>query len=174
MDKKIFVDDPAVFQNLSERAAAGLRLIRRAPQDQLVFFDSAIVTTHHFFRVIRALQVSTKEEKDTFAFVGLRPDPVGYFFKHFSRFPAIVFRPADNEADYRTMLQTDPGGSPADALAFNTWAYAVFPQSGQWIAYGDDAKEVAAFSGTAEANAFVRTKLGRDVVHPASDFKLID
>jgi hypothetical protein len=64
--------------------------------------------------------------------------------------------------------------SPADALAFNTWAYVVLPSSGDWIAYGDDSKEIAVFSGAPEVNEFARAALARDIVRPAPGFKIID
>src|SRR6266702_1254365 len=174
MEKRIFVDNPAEFHDLWTRATAGVRLLKHAPQDKVVYFDSSIVTTRHFYQFVRALLNFTNADTDNFAFVGLRPDPVGYFFNHFARFPAIIFQPTDNEADYCAMLQADPGGSPADALAFNTWAYVILPRSGQWIAYGDDSKEVAAFVGTAEANEFARATLIRDIVRPGADFKIVD
>lgn len=173
MEKRIFVDNPAEFQDLWARATAGVRLLKHAPQDNVVYLASSIVMTRHFYQFVRALLGFTNQDTDDFAFVGLRPDPVGYFFNHYSRFPAIIFQPTDNEADYCAMLQADPGGSPADALAFNTGAYAILPRSGQWLAYGDDSKEVAAFLGTAEANAFARTTLSGDIVRPGVDFKIV-
>lgn len=174
MRNQIFVDDPTEFHELRVRATAGVRMLQCAPQNEIVYFDSAIVTTHHFYKFVRDLFRFTNGTADSFAFVGLRPDPVGYFFHHFSKFPAIIFQPTDSETDYCTMLQADPGGSPADALAFNTWAYVVLPSSGDWIAYGDDSKEIAVFSGAPEVNEFARTTLARDIVRPAPDFKIID
>ena len=56
----------------------------------------------------------------------------------------------------------------------NTWAYVVLPSSGDWIAYGDDSKEIAVFSGAPEVNEFARATLARDIVQPAADFKIID
>ncbi|MFM0248660.1 hypothetical protein [Paraburkholderia sediminicola] len=174
MRKQIFVDNPTEFHDLWGRATAGLRLLQRAPQQEVVYFDSAIVTTRYFYQFVNDLFRFANVAADSFAYVGLRPDPVGYFFHHFSKFPAIIFQPTDSEADYCTMLQADPGGSPADALAFNTWAYVVLPSSGDWIAYGDDSKEIAVFSGAPEVNEFARATLARDIVRPAPDFKLID
>jgi hypothetical protein len=174
MDRQIFVENPTEFHELWSRATAGVRLLEHTHRDEVVYFDSAIVTTHHFYRFVRALLNLTHANTDSFAFVGLRPDPVGYFFNHFSKFPAIIFQPTDKEADYCAMLQADPGGSPADALAFNTWAYVILPRSRQWITYGDDSKEIAAFLGTAEANEFARTTLARDIVRPEANFKIVD
>lgn len=57
---------------------------------------------------------------------------------------------------------------------FNTWAYMMLPSSGDWIAYGDDSKEIAVFSGVPEVNEFARATLARDIVQPAADFKIID
>jgi hypothetical protein len=174
MRKQIFVDNPIEFHDLWVRATDGVRVLQRAAQHEVVHFQSAIVTTRHFYQFVRGLFRFTNATADSFAFVGVRPDPVGYFFNHFSKFPAIIFQPTDSEADYCTMLQADPGGSPADALAFNTWAYVVLPSSGDWIAYGDDSKEIAVFSGAPEVNEFARATLARDIVQPAADFKIID
>lgn len=117
MRKQIFVDDPAEFQELRVRATAGLRMLQFTSQNEIVYFDSAIVTTHHFFEFVNDLFCFTNATADSFAFIGLSPDPLGYFFNHFSKFPAIIFQSTDSEADYCAMLQADPGGSPADALA---------------------------------------------------------
>lgn len=174
MEKQIFVGEPAEFHDLWVRATAGVRRLKQTPEDKVVYFNSAIVTTRHFCQFVRALLNFTSQNTDNFAFVRLHPEPVGYFFHHFSRCPAIIFQPTDNEADYCGMLQADPGGSPADALAFNAWAYIVLPRSGNWIAYGDDSKEVAAFVGNAEANEFARATLARDIVRPGVDFKIVD
>jgi len=174
MEKQIYIDDPIAFDSLWSRATDGMRTLQQHASHELVYFDSAIVTTRHFYRFVRELLRFTDTATDSFAFVGLRPDPFGYFFSHFSKFPAIVFQPEDDEMNYCTKLQTDPGGSPADALAFNTWAYVVMPQAGGWIAYGDDSKETAAFASSHEATAFARATLTRDLVHVAPGFKLID
>jgi hypothetical protein len=174
MRKQTFVDNPTEFHDLWVRAIDGVRALQRASQHEIVYFDSAIVTTRHFFKFVRDLFRFTNATADSFAFVGLRPDPLGYFFNHFPKFPAIIFQPTDSEADYCTMLQADPGGSPADALAFNTWAYVVLPSSGDWIAYGDDSKEIAVFFGAPEVNEWARTTLARDIVRPVADIKIID
>src|ERR1700744_4572798 len=105
MRKQIFVDDPAEFHDLWIRATAGVHMLQCAPKNEILYFDSAITTTHHFYQFVRDLFRFTDAAADSFAFVGLCPDPVGYFFHHFSKFPAIVFQPTASEADYCAMLQ---------------------------------------------------------------------
>jgi hypothetical protein len=92
MRKQIFIDAPAEFHDLWVRATAGVRVLQLAPQHELVYFDSAIVTTRHFYQFVKDLFRFASVDADSFAFVGLRPDPVGYFFNHFSKFPAIIFQ----------------------------------------------------------------------------------
>jgi hypothetical protein len=105
MRKQIFIDAPAEFHDLWVRATAGVRVLQLAPQHELVYFDSAIVTTRHFYQFVKDLFRFANATADSFAFVGLRPDPVGYFFNHFSKFPAIIFQPTDSEADYCKLIQ---------------------------------------------------------------------
>lgn len=174
MKKRVFIDNFAEFQNLWTRATAGTSSLKETPSDDLVYFDSGIVTTHHYYRFVRDLFQFTDSSEDPFAFVGLRPDPFRYFFYHFSKYPAIVFQPAHSEADYCRLLQSDPGGSPADALAYNTWGYVVLPLSGGWITYGDDSSEIAIFSSTSDVVEFARKRLVRDLLRPDPNFKIID
>jgi len=132
------------------------------------------VTTHHYYRFVRDLLRFTDSSHDPFAFVGLRPDPFNYFFRHFSKYPAIVFQPAHSEADYCRLLQSDPGASPADALAYNTWSYVVLPLSGGWITCGDDSSEIAIFSSTPNVVEFARKRLARDLLRPDSNSMIVD
>jgi len=39
-------------------------------------------------------------------------------------------------------LHEDPGGSPADAIAYNSDVMLVYPQSGPWAIYGDREMEI--------------------------------
>jgi hypothetical protein len=52
MEKRIFVDNPAEFQDLWARATAGVRLLKHAPQDNVVYLASSIVTTRHFYQFL--------------------------------------------------------------------------------------------------------------------------
>lgn len=174
MNERIFLDNTSEFNTLWTKAKAGTRLLASVAAADLVYFDSAIVTTHHYYRFVRDLLRFTDSSTDSFVFVGLRPDPFGYFFRHFSKYPAIIFRPSHTELDYCTLLQSDPGGSPADALAYNTRGYVVLPTAGDWITFGDDSSEIAVFSGTPEVVAFARDRLSRDMVLPHEDFKIVD
>lgn len=174
MEQRVFIADPAEFDDLWTRATTGMRSLQQTAISELVFFDSSIVTTRHYYRFVRDLLRFTESSEDSFAFIGLRPDPFKYFFHHFSKYPAIVFQPSHNEADYCRLLQADPGGSTADALAYNTWSYIVLPLSGGWITYGDDSSEIAAFSSTPEIVEFARKRLARDLLRPNPNFKIID
>ncbi|ASL46815.1 hypothetical protein bAD24_III05455 [Burkholderia sp. AD24] len=174
MEQRIFVENQVEFNDLWTRATAGTRSIKGTPTSDLVYFDSSIVTSHHYYRFVRDLLRFTDSSDDAFAFVGLRPDPFNYFFHHFSKYPAIVFQPAHSEADYCRLLQSDPGGSPADALAYNTRGYVVLPISGGWITYGDESSEIAIFSSTPDVVEFARKRLARDLLRPDPNFRIID
>lgn len=69
---------------------------------------------------------------NAFAFLVLDPDPVGYFYEHFRKFPCIEFSADDRKDLYFSELSRDPGGSPADAISYNSNVIAIFPRSKNW------------------------------------------
>lgn len=73
----------------------------------------------------------------------IRPDPIGYYYAHFRKFPLFQFDRSDDAQTYLDALNADPGNSPADALVHNAAVLAIYPESCQWVVYGDRDFEVA-------------------------------
>ncbi|CAG4893547.1 hypothetical protein [Paraburkholderia gardini] len=171
----VFVESSTEFDRLWERSVVGVHaLVLPVPDRAVLYFDSAIVATRRFFQFVRALQDYIGANRYSFAFVALRPDPFAYFHDNFDKYPAIVFGSDHNESEYVSALAADPGGSPADALAFNAERYVVFPDGDDWFVYADEAKETAALSGSRGLVAFAREYLAGDVLQPSPAFKLVD
>lgn len=73
----------------------------------------------------------------------IRPDAIGYYYAHFRKFPLFQFDRFDDAQTYLDALNADPGDSPADALVHNGAVLAIYPESCQWVVYGDRDFEVA-------------------------------
>lgn len=69
------------------------------------------------------------------AYVVLVPDPIWYFYHHFRKYPAVHIEAGDSAERYLSVLNEDPGGSPADAIGINWWELAVVPPSRAWFVH---------------------------------------
>jgi hypothetical protein len=106
--------------------------------------------------------------------VSLKPDPLNYFHHHFSKYPAVVFRPEHDVRDFVDSLNADPGGSPADAISNNSERYVVLPLPGDWIIYADLKQELAAMSGPTDIIDFARKHYPFNVFESNPGFTISD
>ncbi|HEX8170567.1 MAG TPA: hypothetical protein VF824_08505 [Thermoanaerobaculia bacterium] len=90
-----------------------------------------------------AQRLTRRAGDDSFTFAVLRPDPDSYYHAHFGKFPMLRFSDADPAHRYIEELHRDPGGSPADAIAFNSEVVLLYPPSRRWAMYGDRNLEIA-------------------------------
>ena len=60
-----------------------------------------------------------------------------YFYREFRKYPFVSFSVQESADDYLKGLSEDPGGSSADAPAFNSSKVVVFPESLRWQMFGD-------------------------------------
>ena len=67
----------------------------------------------------------------------LDPDPETYYYAHFKKYPVFKFGLTDSEGSYLRAIDEDPGGSPADAIAYNSAVVLVYPDDFDWVLYGD-------------------------------------
>jgi hypothetical protein len=148
-----FLNNQDDFMPLWNRANACLQTLSSArPAEPALYFDSIDISTSTFFFFIRSLLEF--EGADTFAVLALRPDPFGYFYHHFKKYPAFIVRPEHDVDDYFAFLNADPGDSPADALANNAQRYAILPTGGSWFVYGNWSKEMSVLSGPSKLVEF--------------------
>ncbi len=98
-----------------------------------LIFDDAEICTTKFANLLQAL-MEWSADGVTY-YVILDPDPVHYFHRLFSRYPALEIRRGDSGRDYLAFLNADPGGSPADAIGTNWWASVVVPLSRKWFVH---------------------------------------
>jgi hypothetical protein len=96
-------------------------------------FDDAITRTDEFAEVLQHLMEWSGDKACNY--VVLDPDPVHYFHRHFGKYPAVGISYGDSARDYLDFLNQDPGGSPADAVGNNCWAWVVVPPSIRWFVH---------------------------------------
>lgn len=100
---------------------------------ELAEFDDAIICGAPFGDLL--FRMMTRSGDMTFTYLVLRPDPIHYFFRHFRKFSALVFNTDDCANTYWDGLNTDPGGSPADAVGTNWYECAILPKSRAWFVH---------------------------------------
>jgi hypothetical protein len=96
-------------------------------------FDDAFICTDGFAELLqRILRWSNDHEAH---YMVLKPDPVWYFHKHFSKYPIVAIRSGETTEEYLASLHQDPGGSPADAVGTNCYEWVILPTSHQWFVH---------------------------------------
>jgi hypothetical protein len=65
----------------------------------------------------------------------LSPDPVQYFHRLFRKYPLVEIRVGDSTDNYLSILNEDPGGSPADAVGTNWSACMILPPTRKWFGH---------------------------------------
>ncbi len=98
------------------------------------FLNFDEIFTDVFFEAVQRFLQSIGDKELTF-FV-IEPDAVNYFFHHFKKYPLVKFDHASLTHDYMSSLFEDPGGSPADAVAYNSSKLVVHSDSSVWALYG--------------------------------------
>lgn len=118
----------------------------KAPLSHFAFIQWDDVDTSDFFEKMKSFLDGTGESRWFLAV--LEPDPEDYFFRHFGKYSVVEISTGDTFESYRNLLQSDPGDSPADAIAYNSTVIALYSDSGKWAIYGDRDYEfgVAAFA----------------------------
>ena len=74
-------------------------------------------------------------EISEFVFLVTDPEPLEYYYKNWGRIPAFGITRTMIYEEYCTVLNMDPGNSPADALITNGWEIFVFPPDLSMIFY---------------------------------------
>lgn len=109
--------------------------IFKRPEGPFLFFEFGLFFTARFFESLKQLLHFTNE---TVASLGVvEPDPERYFYREFRKYPFVSFSVQESAEDYLKGLSEDPGGSSADAPAFNSSKVVVFPASLRWQIFGD-------------------------------------
>ncbi|MFM0553244.1 hypothetical protein P0D69_20035 [Paraburkholderia sediminicola] len=157
MSKSEYLTDHKVFTRLWKQAAEGRKSVAAAIQsDTALYFDSSDICTFRYHEFVRSLLSERREVE--FAALVLRPAPETYFYHHFAKYPAFIFRPEHSDQDFVASLNADPGGSLADAFDANSEEYVVFPLSGEWAIYADRKQELAAMAGPRDVLEFARRR----------------
>jgi hypothetical protein len=74
--------------------------------------------------------------------VCLSPDPWEYYYRHFRLFPICSFKPKDDPSSILKALESDPGGSPADAIGVRGDTLVLFSTGLRWFVSGTRDDEV--------------------------------
>ncbi|MFL9899115.1 hypothetical protein PQR71_13280 [Paraburkholderia fungorum] len=156
MSKSEYLTNRELFDRLRKQSDESMRLIANALRSETaLYFDSSDICTFRYHAFIRSLLLNRGET--SFVALVLRPEPDDYFYRHFGKFPALVFLPEHSDRDFVASLNADPGGSLADAFDANSERYVVFPLSGEWAIYADRKQELAAMAGPPEVLEFTRS-----------------
>lgn len=114
----------------------------KSPLSRFVFLSSDdLFHTAGFFDRIKSFLARVGEQRCFLAVV--EPDPVDYFFRHFGKYSVVEMSFADTDEDYLRIMQEDPGGSPADAIGYNSRIVMLFSTSQRWAVYADRDFELA-------------------------------
>ncbi|HWH60182.1 MAG TPA: hypothetical protein VN682_21320 [Terriglobales bacterium] len=130
-----WITDEAEFREIFLRARTCVYIDSgREPTalKRLDFLDVSICR-HEFANLLQTLMERSGEAMTHY--VVLDPDPVHYFHRHFKKYPALEIEQGDSSGAYLSLLNEDPGDSPADAVGTNWWACVVVPPSIHWFAH---------------------------------------
>jgi hypothetical protein len=128
---------------LRERFPRGI--FQRAPAS-LAFFDYGHFTSRELFNLLKRL-CSVMGEAE-FAFLALRPHVKSYYHEKFGWIPAASFSVEDDDlAAWTEFVLHDPGGSPADAIAYRADEFAIISESDSLVAYGTRSSGLATICG---------------------------
>lgn len=108
----------------------------------VIDFDE--VWSKKFFNAVQRL--TSMASAKMFWIAALRPDPLNYFYQHFKNFPVFGFDSNDRADEYITVVNRDPGGSPADAIIHNPSVLVIYPDNAKWAVYADRDLEIAVFA----------------------------
>lgn len=101
------------------------------PKMNAVRFDSVVISTLGFYRFIQELKTMSNE--NSIWLLVDEPDPETYFYRHFGRFPLADVGRIVSASEYISVLNRDPGDSPADAISINWFRMYIVPDSERWL-----------------------------------------
>lgn len=97
-------------------------------------FDASELCTKAFFGLLQNLMRWSGDS--SCYYVVIDPDPINYYWLNFQKYPSVEVSVDDHNRDYLSVLDEDPGGSPADAIGINWDDYVIFPRSKKWFIRG--------------------------------------
>ena len=128
------------IDELVDRNATLPEQVFRPKASAFYVIDFDQLWSEEFFSDTQRLTV--KAGDTVFTFAVLNPDPDSYYYAAFGKFPFLRFTNRDAADSYVTALHDDPGGSPADAIAYNSDVIVIYPRSQRWVIYGDRNLEI--------------------------------
>jgi|SRR5665213_2327036 len=115
------------------------------PQPALYsFLDYGYVTGEAFFALLKNLCATLDE--GGFTLIVTSPDPESYYFNQFHWLPAASFSRNDDFKTFAEFVTHDPGGSPADAIAYRADKIAIVSDKSAFAAYGTRSTELVALA----------------------------
>lgn len=95
-----------------------------------LFFENGIEDTEPIYKYLIEFVKDIGDHSLTF--FTITPDPESYFYKNFRKYSAATFSINEEYESFINFLKKDPGGSPADALAFNSEVSVLYSESLTW------------------------------------------
>jgi hypothetical protein len=130
---------------------------------ETAFINSDEIFVEGFIPKIKTFLKSISEDK--FYFIVLEPNPKKYFFHHFNKYPLIEVSIVDEEDDYFSIIEENPGESPADAIRYVSKVILIYSDSLNWAIYINRDYEVGIIGAKKReiTEKFV-TALGRNLI----------
>lgn len=173
MDRDSFDRQLAIIDRLVDRAAVLPAQVFRAPMASFHVIEFDVLLARHVFARLQRLAAAAGSE--AFNLGVLEPDPQSYFHAHFGKYPFLRFTATDSADRFIEALNEDPGDSPADAIATNSDVVVVYPDSAQWLIYGDRRLEIAIVAAAdAAAAAAIEADPPARLFHAADAVTLLE
>jgi hypothetical protein len=134
-DAKQFEALVGELQSLAETSHRLPERIFRGGYSRFQFIEFDRTMSESFWNFLQPLAVASGGS--VLNAVILEPDPIAYFAREFGVFGGIQLSTADSASDYYDALAAVPQSSPADAFIYNSRVVAWFPDSGQWLLWGE-------------------------------------
>ena len=107
----------------------------RKPHSKFLIIEFDVIFMREFFRSIKAFLKLVGEKE--FSLLSIDPHPEKYFHKNFHKYPLITFSIENTEEEFLSMLDEDPGDSPADSILVRADRLVVYSESGNLFIYGE-------------------------------------
>jgi len=146
-----FIDDDLVFQRWEKLLNSRLWLNQRFPEqvfkNQFKYFgfeEFDWLPSGQLWSVLKDINQAVSDKECIVAV--LDPSPTEYFRKHFGKYNWSTISMDATEDEYWSLLNEDPGDSPADSILFNSTTVVWTSESGQWVIWGDRDFEICVYA----------------------------
>lgn len=146
--ENMFLSDRGAYEKADAAANEVFQLGQRLPRKifQSQYGDYCFLEADSAFAgdFWNALSTCADQFGDSEVYMRLvRPDPASYYYKHFKRYGVMKVNAFAAEEAYAHALFEDPGDSPADAFAYNSFVACWWGSTRQWGFWAERSANIA-------------------------------